>query len=226
MKSILIGILVLVAIVEARIMVADTSELLDSIDCFTNNGYGELLFRGLMKNGVPDPNAKQNLIVATDIDCTVYLQPCFKCGNPRKQIQDTCEAIDGTGFVYRPYIVVEDPQDWSSDTAANRAFLEEIADEVVKQRNCFDNQRFRSTKFDWEKILGQDYIKWASKYLWYVSTDKKPDFNDFKPFGGWRSPLIKQYDQTEHVCEHTVNLDVQNARLTEAPSKVKLSQAQ
>ena len=225
MKAIVIVILALAIGLEAKIMVADMGELLKNLTCFTEAGYGELLFRGLMKSGLPDPNAKENLVIATDIDCTVYLSPCFTCGNARKQIQDTCTAIDGTGFVYRPYIAVEDPQDWSTDTAANRAFLEEITDEVLNQRNCFDNLRFRSTKFEWEKILGADYSKYSSKYLWYVSSDKKQDFSDFKTFGGWRTPLVKQYDQSKRVCDNNVNLDVQLNRMSLEPAKVKLTQA-
>ena len=227
MKWILIGLLALALVsgLKAKMMVADMYELVKDMSCIQTNGYGRLIFRGLMKTGQPDPNAKENLLRTTKIDSTLYLMPCFKCGNPRKQIQDTCTAIDGTGFLYRPYVTVEDPQDWSTDTAANREFLETIADEILSQHKCFDSVGFRTTKFEWEKILGADYSKFSTRRLWYVSTDRKQNFDDFKPFGGWKTPFLKQFIQNEGLCENLVNLDFQLARIPPEPSKVALMQA-
>ena len=33
----------------------------------------------------------------------------------------------------------------------------------------------------------------------YVHNDTKPSFSDFKPFGGWTKPHLKQYFQIDQI---------------------------
>ncbi len=40
----------------------------------------------------------------------------------------------------------------------------------------------------------------ASVQLWYAHYDKKQTFDDFKPFGGWTTPNIKQFNGDISVC--------------------------
>jgi hypothetical protein len=41
--------------------------------------------------------------------------------------------------------------------------------------------------------------------LWYAHYDNKPDFSDFKTFGGWTSPKVKQYHGTTTECNAGVD---------------------
>ncbi|KAK6028429.1 hypothetical protein OSTOST_05526 [Ostertagia ostertagi] len=54
--------------------------------------------------------------------------------------------------------------------------------------------------------------------LWYwnvygggPSNETPPNFNDFRSFGGWMAPSVKQFAQVESVCGVTVNRDVYSA---------------
>ncbi|VDM79274.1 unnamed protein product, partial [Strongylus vulgaris] len=51
--------------------------------------------------------------------------------------------------------------------------------------------------------------------LWYwstygsgVSNESPANFNDFRAFGGWTTPSVKQFAQVETVCGVTVNRDI------------------
>jgi len=57
----------------------------------------------------------------------------------------------------------------------------------------------------WQPITGGS-TKFNDIPLWYPHYDNKANFVDFKPFGGWKKPLIKQYDDNKKVCN--VNADL------------------
>ncbi|KIH43123.1 hypothetical protein ANCDUO_26878 [Ancylostoma duodenale] len=49
--------------------------------------------------------------------------------------------------------------------------------------------------------------------LWYVygpgpNAQSPANFNDFRPFGGWTAPLVKQIGQNESICGVTANRDI------------------
>lgn len=213
MRMILLAtLLALPALSLCTVEVLDMAESVRDMRCIAAEGFTQLVFRGLMSSGLPDPTARANLEKAIDVDCTVYLVPCFKCGNAAKQIADTCDAIYGTNYFYHPYLVVEDPAMWSADMMENRAFVEEAVRAILGSgRKCFDNVRFRSTKYEWEKILGLDYSSFSDRVLWYVSDDKRKSHRDFRPFGGWNVPRVKQYNKGQEICGNQVNFDVQDS---------------
>ena len=41
--------------------------------------------------------------------------------------------------------------------------------------------------------------------LWYPHYDMNPSFTDFAPFGGWQTPTIKQYQNTNALCGLSVD---------------------
>lgn len=190
----------------AQKIVVDMIELIKDPECLIKRNTNAI-FRAYKSNGQIDPYVKDSLIRAKDIDCSIYIQPCFKCGSPSKQIADTCDAIYGTDYLYYPYLVIQEPELWSKDQAPNREFIKLLADEVQKLKRCFLDVRFKSTKADWEKIVGTAWTEYKSKDLWYVTNDKKKDVLDFIPFGGWETPYIKTYDQDEMYCKNNVNLN-------------------
>lgn len=207
MKAIILCFLFLLGFLKAN-YTADMRELIKKPGCFFESDTS-VIFRAYKSNGQIDPYAKESLIRSRELECTIYISPCFKCNNPRKQIADTCNAIYGTDFVYYPYLVIEDPELWSGDTSSNKKFIELMVAEVLSQKRCFIDARFRTTKNDWEKIVGNDWTIFSGKDLWYVSNDKKLDFDDFVPFGGWKIPFLKQYDQDEMYCENNLNWNFQ-----------------
>jgi len=54
-----------------------------------------------------------------------------------------------------------------------------------------------------------------------VSGETAADFNDFRSFGGWSQPSLKQFGQVESVCSITVNRDVYITGTKKQQSEVK-----
>jgi hypothetical protein len=41
----------------------------------------------------------------------------------------------------------------------------------------------------------------------YTEYDNQPNFDNFKAFGGWKEPIMKQYTQDSKDCVDNLNLD-------------------
>jgi hypothetical protein len=44
--------------------------------------------------------------------------------------------------------------------------------------------------------------------LWYPHYDNVPNFSDFKPFGGWTKPAMKQFWNTMKICGTAIDSNV------------------
>lgn len=60
-----------------------------------------------------------------------------------------------------------------------------------------------------------NYNGFSSSPLWYYnafgqgpSGESPANFDDFRPFGGWTSPNVKQFALNEGLCGLTLNRDV------------------
>ena len=89
---------------------------------------------------------------------------------------------------------------WSSFShESNCEFVNELV-EVVKSRG--KPVGIYASYYMWENIFGSpsNCPGHGALPLWYPHYDKDPSFSDFKPFGGWTKPTIKQYENTHYVC--------------------------
>ena len=61
----------------------------------------------------------------------------------------------------------------------------------------------------WESIMGsaQSCTGLSGVTLWYAHYDNSPSFSDFKAFGGWTHPKIKQYKGDTTACGFGVDLN-------------------
>lgn len=57
-----------------------------------------------------------------------------------------------------------------------------------------------ASESEWSSIMGSYYTGGSDHQLWYPHYDRKPSFSDFKPFGGWPQPRIKQYAGDVSLC--------------------------
>ena len=66
-----------------------------------------------------------------------------------------------------------------------------------------------ASNYMWNSIMGgaTKCTKFVDLPLWYAHYDGNPSFTDFKPFGGWISPTIKQYKGTTSMCSASVDLN-------------------
>jgi GH25 family lysozyme M1 (1,4-beta-N-acetylmuramidase) len=59
-----------------------------------------------------------------------------------------------------------------------------------------------ASSYMWGQIMGgsDQCNKFMDLPLWYPHYDNVPNFSDFKPFGGWTKPEIKQYKGDINLC--------------------------
>ena len=74
--------------------------------------------------------------------------------------------------------------------------MQALVDACVSKMTC----GIYTSASGWVPIVGSSWSYPASKGLplWYAHYDGKPSFSDFKAFGGWAKPSMKQY-----IGDHT-----------------------
>jgi len=64
-----------------------------------------------------------------------------------------------------------------------------------------------TSKSQWDPIMGA--YSGGSRYpVWYAHYDNWASFDDFRAFGGWTKPSIKQYKGDTVLCNAGVDLNV------------------
>lgn len=58
----------------------------------------------------------------------------------------------------------------------------------------------------WNPITGGT-TKFGDLPLWYAHYDNNPTYSDWKNFGGWTKPNVKQYMGTTSTCGASVDLN-------------------
>eukprot|EP01117_Protostelium_nocturnum_P015946 TRINITY_DN621_c0_g1_i3.p1 TRINITY_DN621_c0_g1~~TRINITY_DN621_c0_g1_i3.p1 ORF type:complete len:212 (-),score=39.72 TRINITY_DN621_c0_g1_i3:1381-2016(-) len=177
----------------------------DNFKCLKQNGKSFAVVRVGQSTGHVDPHGRSNIInaKAAGFEVDGYIFPCPTCGNAAKQINQTLEAIKGSGYGTL-WLDIEGPQYWTKNRETNRKFLEELIDATKKSQV---KVAIYSSASQWNPIFGADYKGGHDLPLWYAHYDFKPTFSDFKPFAGWTKPVWKQYKGTTTLCGVGVDLN-------------------
>lgn len=173
--------------------------------CLKNNGYVFTVIRGYQSGGQVDPNVVQNIKNARaggQADVDVYLFPCVPCGNPAKQATDLVDAIKGQNYGMI-WIDIETLQ-WSKSQTANQGFITTMASTL---KGLGQHVGIYSSYYNWQSIVGLGWTGVSEYPLWYAHYDNNPSFSDFSPFGGWKTPNVKQYQGTTNLCGAGVDLN-------------------
>ena len=202
--SLLLAILT-AADVSARVGV-DVSRPVDQSqwECLQSPGgqgpVEQAIVRVYCSSGRTDPNALDSLKAAKTAGIPLiggYIFPCVACGDAAAQVRDARAMLDGVNTSAILWLDIERFK-WSSNQTSNRAFIASMTDACLAGGRCGVYSSFNS----WSAIAGAswDYPKTRGLPLWYPHYDGNPSFSDFKPFGGWTSPLMKQYLGNEESC--------------------------
>eukprot|EP00829_Urostomides_striatus_P002622 TRINITY_DN1286_c0_g1_i1.p1 TRINITY_DN1286_c0_g1~~TRINITY_DN1286_c0_g1_i1.p1 ORF type:complete len:228 (+),score=56.43 TRINITY_DN1286_c0_g1_i1:64-747(+) len=185
----------------------DVSTLFSEAKCKCLKEKDQSFFvpRCYQSGGKVDPNCVSNLKNGHDagLSTGLYIFPCVPCGNPAKQVADTVKAV-GNHEVDTYWVDVE-KLNWHKDKSLNRKFIEEMVNALKEHGKKVG---IYSSYYMWQDIVGLDYSGMSSYPLWYSHYDKKPSCSDFKPFGGWKKPHIKQFEGTTNLCQGGVDLNV------------------
>ena len=60
----------------------------------------------------------------------------------------------------------------------------------------------------WESIMGgaKNCAGVSEVPIWYAHYDNTASFSDWKDFGGWKKPFMKQYKGDESLCGADVDI--------------------
>ena len=186
---------ILTAVLSATVPFADTHTLMSDPNCMKNK-FLRMAFRGYLEIGKVDPNLVKNLEAAktAGIISMVYMNPCFYCGKPGTQAEELAAVLKGFTV---PHVWVSVAGTWSVDKEKNRLFLHELVGILTRLGQKPGVFTFAPT---FERNMGKDCTEFSSLPLWYIRWNSNPDASDFVPFGGWKTPLAKQYDTDDYDC--------------------------
>mgnify|MGYP001085286539 CR=1 FL=1 len=183
----------------------DVSQRTDVFSCIHGKGYKFAIVRGFQSSGYVDPNVVTNIDNAISAGMSfadVYLFPCVPCANPKTQAQKLVDSIKGKNYK-RIWVDIE-KYHWHSDKSQNQQFITDIVNEL---KDLGQSVGIYTSYYNWESITGLDWKGVSDLPLWYPHYDNDPSFSDFKSFGGWTKPTMKQYGGNKELCNAGVDLD-------------------
>lgn len=167
------------------------------IQCLVSQGFSYAIPRGYCSYGGVDDNVVQNIKNAwaggmKNVD--VYLFPCVPCGNPKTQATDLVNALKG--LTYGTVWVDIENYKWTSSYSTNKQFA---LDMVNQLKALGKNVGIYTNENNWSDIMGS-WTELSAYPVWYAHYDNSPSFSDFRPFGGWSKPGVKQYNGDVYSC--------------------------
>mmetsp|Transcript_22534 Transcript_22534/g.32930 ORF Transcript_22534/g.32930 Transcript_22534/m.32930 type:complete len:211 (+) Transcript_22534:39-671(+) len=176
-----------------------------SFECMVSGGKSFAVVRVYQSSGHTDSNGPTTIKNAWNAGMKHvdgYIFPCYSCGNPAKQMDDTVNALKNAGAKYGMlWIDVEGTSYWSSSTSNNVNFIQGMVDEGLKKNVTLG---IYTSSSQWNPITGGS-TQFKKYPLWYAHYDGVSSFSDFVPFGGWTSPAIKQYKGDVSYCSAGVD---------------------
>lgn len=162
-----------------------------------------------------------------------YIFPCYSCGNPAKQMDDTINYLKSSGVyllkkgeVHEKIMsanltqTVHEGSEKAVTATAGMLWID-VEGTQYWSSSASNNVNFiqemvtegekqgavigiYTSNSQWTPIAGGS-TQFSSYPLWYPHYDNWASFGDFSPFGGWTSPNIKQYQGTNSKCSVSVD---------------------
>merc|ERR1712054_117337 len=125
------------------------------------------------------------------------LSPCPLCSvNAPAQASRFAQYVTKSKLSVDNYWVSVTNQKWSNDTSTNTAFLQIYLTSILSLPKSGSVGILTSSPI-WSRVTGGSTsftnISGSTIMLWYATVDNQPNYNDFKPFGGWSTPTRKKY---------------------------------
>ncbi|CAB3398697.1 unnamed protein product [Caenorhabditis bovis] len=214
--------------------IADAMSI-SQMNCLKFEGYRTIFVRAFFNNSF-DPNCVQNILNAhkAGLGIEIYIRPNVTAGiKAFEQVDSVVGELKKHSIDIRSiWIQVTSPIEWSQSELHRLMF---IANMIERIRHHGLNVGVYTSNYDWRLITG-DWMKAGDEVmLWYwhviatgVDGETTPTFDDFRPFGGWQKPAVKQFGQFEKVCNVAANRNVYPSKpikmevLSKSPSLGKI----
>jgi len=178
-----------------------------AFDCLKAQNLTYAIIRGYQSIGSPDPNVVATTENAHDAGVSrvdIYMFPCPQCAaSGTDQVKQLKEYIDAHKVRFSTlWLDIEGPQYWR-DQSFNRNFFNELVKAVEGYKIPLG---IYTSESQWIPIFGS-FTGGSHLPLWYANYDGVPDFNDFSSFGGWRTPVMKQFSDAGAKCGASYDID-------------------
>jgi hypothetical protein len=208
MKYLLIAVLILAPTL--CYLGVDVSQLFptSAYQCLKNNGYSFVIPRAYYCYGAVDVHVVQTLqnARAAGMVTDIYMFPC-KSKSASAQVDQMMAAISSNLYGMVWLDIETNPATgcgWGTDYASNCKYVEELISRIKYHGK---NVGIYASSYMWQSIMGgvHNCPGVASAPLWYAHYDNSPSWSDFKAFGGWTKPAIKQFQGTTTLCGASVD---------------------
>lgn len=172
--------------------------------CLKNNGNTFAIVRAWRSPGSSDPNANSNLqnARAAGLATDVYMFPC-RGKNATTQVNELISGVTSNLYTTIWIDIETNPSSgcsWSGhDSASNCNFVTETINAIKAKGKT---PGIYSSANNWLNIFGSTSSCTAhgNVPLWYAHYDNVQAFSDFKAFGGWTAPKMKQFAGDVTLC--------------------------
>ncbi len=172
--------------------------------CLKNAGNTFAIIRAYRSFGSLDPNANTNLANArtAGLSTDVYMFPC-RGKNATTQVNELISGVSSNLYSTIWIDMETNPStgcSWSGhDATTNCNFLTETINAIKAKGKT---PGIYSSAVQWQGIFGSTTAcsSHGSVPLWYAHYDNVQAFSDFKAFGGWTTPKMKQFAGDVTLC--------------------------
>uniref|UniRef100_A0A1I7TSM8 Glycoside hydrolase family 25 protein n=1 Tax=Caenorhabditis tropicalis TaxID=1561998 RepID=A0A1I7TSM8_9PELO len=191
---------------------------LSQLQCVKQAGYSAVFVRAYNPSGQGsfDQNACSTIQNAYNagLGTEIYMTPQPSSSKQGyQQLDEIYQGLTQVGITVRSiWIQVTSPTNWPSNANNNVNFINSI---VSRARQYGMTVGIYTSYYDWNQItngwssIGNDVLLWYWNVLGGgVNGETPANFADFRAFGCWTVPSVKQFAQVEQVCQLTVNRDV------------------
>ncbi|CAL6004056.1 Glycosyl_hydrolase family 25 protein [Hexamita inflata] len=134
-----------------------------------------------------------------------YIFPTTK-QDAKTQVKNTIQKLQNAGVMSgnMVWLDVENINLFYPTQAQNQKFITDLLAEMssilgAKRVGVYSNW------VQWESIVGKGWTGAQPHQIWYPHYDNSQSFSDFKAFGGWTKPSIKQYQGDVSECSTTID---------------------
>ena len=179
--------------------------------CLKNNGVSFAIPRAYYSYGAFDPNGATNVAHAREAGIPyvdIYMFPC-RGKSAASQVSDLVSKMGNANYGMIWLDIETNPStgcSWTQGSGASNC--QYVTDLVNAVKSHGKTAGIYSSYYMWESIMGTagSCTSQSGTSLWYAHYDGSPSFSDFRSFGGWTKPSIKQYVGDTTLCGAGVDL--------------------
>lgn len=178
--------------------------------CMAKAGRSYSITRAWESVGAFDAHAPATMaaFASAGVEVSIYMFPC-SFQSPQAQLaalQGNLTAAGAPSFS-KMWLDVESNIDprcaWSkTNLTANCDYMSALVGAALGNPFFSNRTGIYTSVHEWTLLMGADCTAGSSVPLWYPHYEAPPNptFSDFKSFGGWTAPAMKQYADGPPVC--------------------------